>query len=111
MSVGFEMSKPELGSKRVCVSCAARFYDLTRVPAVCPKCEAPQPAERPRPVRQGRMMPEDRRMKSRTAPLPAEAEAPAADAESEEAEDEDAVAEDDADDVEEIGVPSVDITS
>ena len=104
------MSKPELGSKRVCVSCAARFYDLTRVPAVCPKCEAPQPAERPRPVRQGRMMPEDRRMKSRTAPLPVEAEAPAA--EGEEAEDDDdAVVEDDADDVEEIGVPSVDITS
>ena len=55
------------------------------------------------------MIPEDRRMKARTAPLPAEAEAPAADAE--EAEDEDAVVEDDADDVEEIGVPSVDITS
>ncbi|MCX7932423.1 MAG: FYDLN acid domain-containing protein, partial [Rhodovarius sp.] len=30
------MAKPELGSKRTCVSCGARFYDLMRNPAVCP---------------------------------------------------------------------------
>jgi uncharacterized protein (TIGR02300 family) len=39
------MAKPELGTKRVCVSCGARFYDLTRQPAVCPKCSTEQPAE------------------------------------------------------------------
>ncbi len=32
------MSKPELGVKRDCPECGARFYDLTREPARCPKC-------------------------------------------------------------------------
>lgn len=32
------MSKPELGLKRQCMSCGAKFYDLNRDPAVCPKC-------------------------------------------------------------------------
>lgn len=43
------MITPELGAKRVCVSCAARFYDLQRAPAICPKCSAEQPAIKPRP--------------------------------------------------------------
>jgi uncharacterized protein (TIGR02300 family) len=30
--------KPELGTKRTCPSCAARFYDLLKNPIVCPKC-------------------------------------------------------------------------
>lgn len=42
------MVKPELGSKRVCVSCGTKFYDLGRTPAVCPKCDTEQPAEQPR---------------------------------------------------------------
>ncbi len=42
------MAKPVLGSKRVCVACQARFYDLTRTPAVCPKCGVEQPLEQPR---------------------------------------------------------------
>jgi uncharacterized protein (TIGR02300 family) len=42
------MAKPELGLKRVCVSCGAKFYDLTRQPAICPKCGTEQPAEQPR---------------------------------------------------------------
>ena len=32
------MAKPELGSKRQCMSCGAKFYDLNKDPAVCPKC-------------------------------------------------------------------------
>ncbi|MFC3125054.1 TIGR02300 family protein [Pseudoroseomonas globiformis] len=42
------MAKPELGLKRTCVACGAKFYDLTRQPAVCPKCDTEQPAEQPR---------------------------------------------------------------
>ncbi len=42
------MGKPELGNKLTCTSCAARFYDLNRTPAVCPKCEAEQPPPKPR---------------------------------------------------------------
>jgi uncharacterized protein (TIGR02300 family) len=33
------MSKPAKGTKRVCQSCGARFYDLTRSPIVCPVCQ------------------------------------------------------------------------
>jgi uncharacterized protein (TIGR02300 family) len=47
------MAKPELGLKRVCVSCSAKFYDLTRAPAICPKCGTEQPAEQPRLRRPG----------------------------------------------------------
>lgn len=32
------MAKPELGTKRLCANCAAKFYDLHRSPIVCPKC-------------------------------------------------------------------------
>jgi uncharacterized protein (TIGR02300 family) len=42
------MPKPELGTKRVCVSCNSKFYDLAKQPAVCPKCATEQPAEQPR---------------------------------------------------------------
>ncbi len=30
--------KPELGAKHDCAECSARFYDLNKDPAVCPKC-------------------------------------------------------------------------
>jgi uncharacterized protein (TIGR02300 family) len=45
------MHVPELGEKRACVTCAARFYDLCRKPAVCPMCQAVQPPDKPRTVR------------------------------------------------------------
>ena len=32
------MAKPELGQKQVCPNCQAKFYDLGRRPAHCPKC-------------------------------------------------------------------------
>ena len=34
------MAKPELGLKRQCMSCGAKFYDLNKNPIVCPKCGA-----------------------------------------------------------------------
>ena len=34
------MANAEWGSKRTCQSCGARFYDLRRTPAECPKCGA-----------------------------------------------------------------------
>jgi uncharacterized protein (TIGR02300 family) len=33
------VAKPELGTKRLCASCGAKFYDLNKDPIVCPKCE------------------------------------------------------------------------
>lgn len=32
------MARPELGLKRQCMNCGAKFYDLARDPATCPKC-------------------------------------------------------------------------
>ncbi len=57
------MAKPELGTKRVCVSCGARFYDLTKVPAVCPKCGTEQPLDQPRTRRPAGNVVDDKRPK------------------------------------------------
>jgi uncharacterized protein (TIGR02300 family) len=42
------VSKPELGTKRLCGNCGAKFYDLHHDPIVCPKCATvfvpPEPA-------------------------------------------------------------------
>jgi uncharacterized protein (TIGR02300 family) len=57
------VAKPELGTKRLCASCSAKFYDLNKDPIRCPKCgavyevvvarptrpEPPPPAAAPRP--------------------------------------------------------------
>jgi uncharacterized protein (TIGR02300 family) len=63
------MAKPELGTKRVCVSCGARFYDLTKQPAVCPKCATEQPAEQPRPRRAGGNVIDEKR-RAKIIPVP-----------------------------------------
>ena len=54
------MAKPELGTKRLCGNCGAKFYDLSKNPIVCPKCHTvvevatvnararPEPAAAPR---------------------------------------------------------------
>ena len=34
------MAKPEWGTKRICQSCGARFYDFGRSPIICPACGA-----------------------------------------------------------------------
>ena len=38
--LGNTVSKPELGTKRLCAGCNAKFYDLLKTPIVCPTCEA-----------------------------------------------------------------------
>ena len=35
------MTKPELGTKRLCANCSARYYDLNKTSITCPKCGAP----------------------------------------------------------------------
>jgi uncharacterized protein (TIGR02300 family) len=48
------VAKADLGIKRQCQSCGAKFYDLKRNPITCPKCstvfvvEAPSRPRRPR---------------------------------------------------------------
>jgi uncharacterized protein (TIGR02300 family) len=34
------VAKPELGTKRLCAHCGAKFYDLNHTPIACPKCGA-----------------------------------------------------------------------
>lgn len=52
------MAKPELGTKRLCGSCGAKFYDLGKDPIVCPKCgtvfQVIVPVTRARPGDAGR---------------------------------------------------------
>ena len=47
------MAKPELGTKRLCANCSAKFYDLSKTPIICPKChtvmELAAAPTRPRP--------------------------------------------------------------
>jgi uncharacterized protein (TIGR02300 family) len=50
------VAKPELGIKRLCAGCGAKFYDLNKDPIVCPKCStvfvvAPSARSRPDAVR------------------------------------------------------------
>jgi uncharacterized protein (TIGR02300 family) len=60
------MSKPAKGTKRVCASCGARFYDLSRTPIVCPTCQAVYQVTPP-PTRRGeRAAPQE----VRPAPVP-----------------------------------------
>jgi uncharacterized protein (TIGR02300 family) len=35
------VAKPELGTKRHCQSCGAKFYDLNKDPIICPRCGTP----------------------------------------------------------------------
>jgi uncharacterized protein (TIGR02300 family) len=32
------VAKPELGAKRQCQNCGAKFFDMNKDPIVCPKC-------------------------------------------------------------------------
>ncbi|WP_144299673.1 TIGR02300 family protein [Elioraea rosea] len=64
------MAKPELGLKRVCVACNAKFYDLMKSPAVCPKCGTEQPAEQPRARRPGAAASAAAEQRKRPVPSP-----------------------------------------
>jgi uncharacterized protein (TIGR02300 family) len=64
------MAKPELGSKRVCVACGTRFYDLHKQPVVCPKCSTEQPAEQPRLRRQGGNVALEEKRRPKVVPTP-----------------------------------------
>ena len=86
------MAKPELGLKRVCVACSTRFYDLTRSPAICPKCGTEQPAEQPRLRRAAASIPDEKVKKRAAAP----------ETESEEVELEDVEADETIEDAEEL---------
>lgn len=78
--------KPELGTKRGCPNCAARFYDLLKDPIECPKCGYTFVAET--------LLPSKMEQQSPVAPAKAAATSDAAD--------------DDDDDLAEVDIVSLD---
>jgi uncharacterized protein (TIGR02300 family) len=56
------LANPELGTKQICPNCQAKFYDLSKRPAHCPKCDTefdPDEAVRNRRVRARSIVPAD----------------------------------------------------
>jgi uncharacterized protein (TIGR02300 family) len=98
------MVKAELGTKRVCVACSTRFYDLMKAPAICPKCGTEQPADVPRPRRASTNVPVEDKRPKKPVPVAEDADLEAELPEAEEA-DEDVLedASDLEDDADEIG--------
>jgi uncharacterized protein (TIGR02300 family) len=64
------MAKPELGSKRVCVACGTRFYDINKQPVICPKCSTEQPVEQPRLRRAGGNVALEEKRRPKVVPAP-----------------------------------------
>ena len=90
------MVKPELGVKRVCGSCGAKFYDLNRDPILCPKCGTVFDVQAALKPRRAKAPVEDKPVKAKksvAAVDPDEADLP-----------DDIVDDDDTDDEEEEGV-------
>ena len=71
------MANPELGSKQICPNCQAKFYDLNKRPAHCPKCANefdPDEAVRNRRVRARATTPEPEADEERDDQVKADAE-------------------------------------
>jgi uncharacterized protein (TIGR02300 family) len=72
------LANPELGSKQICPNCQAKFYDLTKRPAHCPKCATefdPDEAVRNRRVRARAVVPEAEADEERADQVVADTEA------------------------------------
>ena len=68
-SKALTVANPELGAKQICPNCQAKFYDLNRRPAHCPKCDTEFEAEEAIRLRRGRGrpgLPDDDHRHSRT---------------------------------------------
>lgn len=64
------MANPELGTKQICPNCQAKFYDLGKRPAHCPKCAHefdPDEAVRNRRVRARTIVPDDDQVEDQVA--------------------------------------------
>ena len=70
------MAKPELGTKRLCANCGTKFYDLSKNPAVCPKCATVYDPESNQRTRRSRSTTAAAKSTARTPPPPEIAEAP-----------------------------------
>ncbi|WP_366553308.1 TIGR02300 family protein [Aquibaculum sediminis] len=64
------MAKPEWGTKRMCQSCGAKFYDFSRSPILCPSCGATFDPETL--LRSRRSKPSPAKAKAKVEPVAAE---------------------------------------
>lgn len=53
------MVKPEWGTKRVCQSCGTVYYDMKKMPPICPKCGTKFDPEALLKSRRGRQLPDE----------------------------------------------------
>lgn len=60
------MGKVDLGEKLTCSSCGARYYDLKKSPAACPKCGTEN--ERPKAFKAKKAEPAPKPVKKTAAP-------------------------------------------
>jgi len=74
--------KPEWGTKRLCLECGAKFYDMLRDPITCPACETVLKPEAPPKSR--RASAAKAKAKPAPAPAPVEVEKPPPEAATEE---------------------------
>jgi uncharacterized protein (TIGR02300 family) len=58
------LAKPEWGTKRICPSCSTRYYDLLKVPAICPSCGVAFDPEQLLKSRRARSTAADERVKT-----------------------------------------------
>ena len=65
------MAKPEWGTKRICPSCGARYYDLRKDPPNCPTCGAEFDPEALLKSRRARPVPAEEVVKKSPLPLAA----------------------------------------
>jgi uncharacterized protein (TIGR02300 family) len=98
------LAKPELGTKRECPSCGAKFYDLNKTPLVCPKCQHEFVPEVPKAPKRAKPAAEKPKKKEPEKPAPGvdddEDETSAGDISLEELEDDfDEDSDDDEDDI------------
>lgn len=66
------MAKPEWGFKRICLNCAAKFYDMQKSPIVCPSCETVYDPEAATKLKRGRHTAADTKAKAKPAAAAAE---------------------------------------
>jgi uncharacterized protein (TIGR02300 family) len=72
------LANPELGAKQICPNCQAKFYDLGRRPAVCPKCATafdPEEAVKSRRMRARSTVPDYEADDEKPAPVKGDADA------------------------------------
>jgi uncharacterized protein (TIGR02300 family) len=89
------MPAKDLGTKHTCVKCGAKFYDLKKPDALCPKCGADQREVAPTRPTEGRRSRLSAMPKIVEPAEPAEADAEAEEADDDEDEEEVAVADED----------------